>query len=96
MHAFFAKVLLIAFAQDIFLSTAGSDDEEDAQMEATEKDPALVSAEVSDMDYLKSRMTKVLADDEDNEDAAPATADQQEEVSHSSQASKWPTCFDHA
>lgn len=78
-------------------STAGSDDEEDAQMEAIEKDPTIVSAEVSDMDYLKSRMTKVLADDKDGEDAAPATADQQGEVSHfSSQATKRPTCLTYA
>ena len=37
------------------------------------KDPGVIRAEVSDMDYLKSRMTKVLADDdgddeEDDED----------------------------
>ena len=69
---------------------------DDAQMEATEKDPAVVSAEVSDMDYLKSRITKVLADDEDDEDVVPATADQQGEVSYSSQASNRVTCFTYA
>lgn len=33
-----------------------------------QKDPAVVNAEVSDMDYLKSRMTKVLADDDGDDE----------------------------
>ena len=35
-------------------------------MEAAQKDAAVVSAEVSDMDYLKSRMRTALDDDDDD------------------------------
>ena len=31
----------------------------------------MVSAEVSDMDYLRSRMTKAFADDDDEDEGAP-------------------------
>ena len=46
------------------------EDDDAAQGEAGQKDQALISAEVSDMDYLKSRMTRALCDDENDDDGA--------------------------
>ena len=45
-------------------------EEEEADGEAVEKDQAVVSAEVSDMDYLRSRMTKAFAADEEEDEGA--------------------------
>ena len=47
------------------------EEEDDAREVAGQKDRAVVSAEVSDMDYLKSRVTKALSDDEDDDNDAP-------------------------
>ena len=54
---------------EMFAEDTDVDNEEDAQGKTGEKDRAVVSAEVSDMDYLKSRMTKALSDDEDDNSA---------------------------
>ena len=65
----------LSFAEGSDEDKNDDEDEEeenlDAQEEAIPKDQLVVSADVSDMDYLKSRMTKALAVDEDEgEDAA--------------------------
>ena len=46
----------------------GDDEASNGREETMPKDRLVVSADVSDMDYLKSRMTKALAVDEDEED----------------------------
>ncbi len=56
-----------------YLAEESEDEEENdgVQGETGHKDQNVVSAEVSDMDYLKSRVTKALSDDADNDTDAP-------------------------
>ena len=51
------------------------DTDEDGERQAAQKDAAVISAEVSDMDYLRSRMRAALNDDDDDDDGYDEAGD---------------------